>query len=65
MQYLEEQSAKMFTPDNLPVIMHFLNKCKHIPTQFTGDTDFKTIVVAAKFDGQEEFIQNIIKQINS
>lgn len=61
---LDERAAQIFTQDNLPAIVHFLNKCKNIPNKFTGDNEFATIVNAVRFDSKEEFIQTIIANIN-
>ena len=61
---LEEKAALIFTQDNLPAIMYFLNQCKNIPTRFTGDNEFETIVNAIKFDSKEEFIKTVISKIN-
>lgn len=61
---LEEKAAQIFTQDNLPAIVYFLNKCKNIPNRFTGENEFATLVNAIKFDSKEEFISTIISSIN-
>lgn len=62
---IKEKAERIFTQDNLPEISWFLNQCKTIPQRFTGDSEFETVVIAAKFDSQEDFIKSIINKIQS
>lgn len=59
----DEICKSLFTVDNLGAITYFLQNCITYPKNRVGANEFETIILAAKVDGAQELINNLIKKI--
>lgn len=63
-QMLEKTAENIFTVENLPTIVYKLNSLLPKVYPRIQDTEFKTIVEAAKLDGMQQLIQTLIETTN-
>lgn len=56
---LQRQADEIFTTNNIPAILFYLNQNINEINGLIGDNEFDTIVRCAKIDGQRELIRNI------
>lgn len=59
----DEICKSLFTVDNLGAITYYLQNCIKYPKARVGQSEFETVVLAAKYDGMQELIDTLIKKV--
>jgi hypothetical protein len=62
---IKQQAKEIFKAENLAAITYFLYEFVDLRTKRALDTEYQTIIAAAKSDAKLEMIEDIIKKINN